>query len=430
MTRAQRASGLAVRFRTSSHPASPCPREPGQRAAPAILARARDIPVAGLMVVAAIAFALPAFAGEQQDCGNPKVTMFASGLTNPRHIRFGPGGHLYVVEAGTGGDMLPANTPECPAVDSYSTTPPLHGYMAGFTGRVSRLHIDGARETIIDGLPSARDGLENAYGPTDIAWIGHDMYVLIQAGGCSRGLPNHPAGIIRVRHDGTYHYVADISAFFRRNPAAVEPTCGPNGDCEPDGRPHTMIAYLGKLYVVETNHNSVLKVDPRTGDVSRIHDLSAHNPAPVTVARKGQDFLLGGFNGLIQTFRAPFGKVQELHEGFGGIVDLAIIRERLHVLETSSPHVPGTPPSFAPTDGRLVRIEKDGTQTVIAEGLNQAVGMAKSPSGRAAFVTTFGYGQGAVDGYPKEGLGQVVRISLDDERNWYEARQAAEEEAD
>lgn len=382
------------------------------------------------MAIAAIALALPAFAGEPQDSGNPKVTVFASGLTNPRHIRFGPDGHLYVLEAGTGGDMLPANTPECPAVDNYSTTPPLHGYMAGFTGRVSRILIDGARETIIDGLPSARDGLENAYGPTDIAWIGHDMYVLIQAGGCSHGLPNHPSGIIRVHHDGTYHYVADISAFFRRNPAAIEPTCGPNGDCEPDGRPHTMIAYLGKLYVVESNHNSILKVDPRTGHISRIHDLSEHNPAPVTVVRKGQDFLLGGFNGLIQTFRAPLGGVQSLHEGFGAIVDLAVVRERLHVLETSSPHVSGTAPSFAPTDGRLVRIEKDGTRTVIAEGLNQAVGMAKSPSGRAAFVTTFGYGQGAVDGYPKEGSGQVVRISLDDERGGYEARQAAEEEAD
>ena len=48
-------------------------------------------------LVVAVALAAPAEAS---------VTTFATGLTNPRHVRAGPGGALYVAEAGIGGDQL------------------------------------------------------------------------------------------------------------------------------------------------------------------------------------------------------------------------------------------------------------------------------------------------------------------------------------
>lgn len=207
------------------------------------------------LVPAAMAWSLltstaPARAGHDSGGSDtPKIELFAKDLTNPRHIRFRPDGLLYVAEAGTGGDIV-AGTPECPAVDSlFTAVPPLdHGYMAGFSGRISRLLPDGTRETVIDGLPSARDGFEDALGPTDIAWIESTLYALIEGGGCSRGLPDHPAGIIRIDPGGSYEYVADISAFMRANRPEVEPLCGPQGDCEPDGVPHTMIAVGHHLY--------------------------------------------------------------------------------------------------------------------------------------------------------------------------------------
>jgi hypothetical protein len=354
-----------------------------------------------------LTFTAPARAEQASESTAVELSLFATDLTNPRHIRFGPDDLLYVAEAGTGGDMLPANTVECPAVDSLFTTPPLHGYMAGFSGRISRLLPNGERETVAADLPSARDGFEDSLGPTDIAWLKGSLYALIEGGGCSRGLPDHPAGVILIDPDGSYEYVADISAFIRANPPMVEPLCGPAGDCEPDGVPHTMIAVGHKLYVVETNHNSILRIDPESGKITRIRDLSVQDPAPISMVHKEGYFYLGSFDGLIQKFKGRFGRVRTLEEGFGGIVDLTFIRRRLYVLETSSPETP-----FAPNDGSVFRIEEDGRRSVIASELNFPVGLALHPNGETLYVSTIGYGQGLVDGQPPEGRGQIWRIEL------------------
>lgn len=40
-----------------------------------------------------------------QTCSTPNWTVFATGLTNPRNIRIGPKGDIYVAEAGVGGEL-------------------------------------------------------------------------------------------------------------------------------------------------------------------------------------------------------------------------------------------------------------------------------------------------------------------------------------
>ena len=64
--------------------------------------------VSAAMVWSILTSAVPARAADHDSEGDAAtITRFAVGLTNPRHIRFGPDGHLYVAEAGTGGDELP-----------------------------------------------------------------------------------------------------------------------------------------------------------------------------------------------------------------------------------------------------------------------------------------------------------------------------------
>jgi hypothetical protein len=332
-----------------------------------------------------------------EECTNPDWTVVATGLTNPRHVRVGPDGLLYVAEAGIGGDRLQT----CDWPGNLFTVP--GPYMGGFSARVSRILPNGQRQTVVDHLPSFRDGFGDGLGASDVAWIDGQMYVLVEGGGCTRGLPDHPAGIVRVRSNGSYEYVADITAFIRANPVANEPLCGPEGDCEPDGVPHSMIADGDRLLVVETNHNSVLRVNPRTGSIRRLFDLSIEDPAPIILTRKGDRFFLGGFDGLVHAFRRHgrgFGPIRQIGSGFGPIVDMTHVDGRLHLLETFALETPWTPGT-----GRIVRDDPHGL-SVVACQLDFPIGMAKQ--GHHLYVSTTSYGQG-----PVEGLGKIVRIDLD-----------------
>jgi len=324
----------------------------------------------------------------QCDCG-PDWTVFATGLTNPRHLRVGPDGLLYVAEAGVGGSAAPT----CEPADNMFGGP---AYRGGLSGRVSRIHRDGSVEIVAEGIASFVDGTSEVLGASDIEWIGRTLYVLTEGGGCTRGLPNHPAGILRVDRGGSLRYVANISAFIRTHPAEVEPACGPAGDCEPDGVPHSMVAVGRFLYVVDTNHNSVLRVDPGTGSIERVQDLSVLDPAPIRIIRRGARALIGTFHGDLLRMSLLRPQVTFVQSGYNPLVDLVDLGGRLHLLETFT--VPWTGDT-----GRVIRRNRDGSSTEVASGLNFPIGLEEWRGD--LYVTQNSYFQG-----PVPGTGQVVRI--------------------
>ena len=61
------------------------------------------------------------------------VTVFATGLNNPRGLKFGPDGNLYVAEAGAGGTTSTIGL--CDQV-----IPPVGPYLNGSTARVSKIN--------------------------------------------------------------------------------------------------------------------------------------------------------------------------------------------------------------------------------------------------------------------------------------------------
>jgi sugar lactone lactonase YvrE len=124
-----------------------------------------------------------------------------------------------------------------------------------------------------------------------VEFLGHDLYVLVAGGGCSHGNPGAPSGVVRAKmQQGTWSYVADLSAYLRSHPVAnPEPA-----DFEPDGTLFAMALVKGRFYTVEPNHGEVIRVNPG-GHAERLVDISATqgHVVPTAIAFHNGFFYVG-----------------------------------------------------------------------------------------------------------------------------------------
>ena len=80
-------------------------------------------------------------------------------------------------------------------------------------------------------------------------------------------------------------------------PNFIKDTDSMSTDQEPGGVFHSMIAQGKYLYVVETNRGFLLRVDPKSGIVEKLYDMSVSNKEhnPIVMARRGNEFHVGTF---------------------------------------------------------------------------------------------------------------------------------------
>jgi hypothetical protein len=331
------------------------------------------------------------------------VTVFGTGLSNPRGLKFGPDGYLYVAEGGAGGNLSTVGT------GVVQVRPPIGPYTGGFTARISKFAPNGTRTTVADHLPSSATSPalgSLVSGVADVAFIGNTLYAILAGAGPSHGLAGTYNAVLRVNNDGTTTPIANLSAFQQANPVAHPE----EDDFEPDGTWYSMVAVRGALYAVEPNHGELDQITT-DGKILRIADISATQGhiVPTALAYDGNFYVgnLGLFpitDGSSVVLKiTPSGQVTTFASGLTTVLGLVFDRtHRLYVLENTT----GGHPNPTPGTGKILRIDPSGKVEEIATGLAVPTAMTLGPDGNL-YVSNVGFGA------PPVGLGQVLKITLD-----------------
>lgn len=330
--------------------------------------------------------------------GSVTVTVFATGLNNPRGLTFGPDGYLYVAEGGLGGTDSSTN---CDQV-----IPPVGPYKGDFTATISKISPSGDVSIVAENLPSSQTSPQIGSlvsGIADVKFIGNTLYALTAGAGCSHGFPDFPNSILKIHSDGTWDRIADLSAYQQANPVKnPEPD-----DFEPDGTWYSMVVHNGYFYAVEPNHGEMVKVTT-SGNISRVIDFSAFygHIVPTAVAYHG-NFYVGNLHpfpveiGSSNIYKVtPSGQPVVWATGFTTVLGLVFDNQAdMFVLEMS--HANGDP---TPNTGRIVKVLPSGTKQVLVDSLFFPTGMTMGSDG-SLYVSNKGFGP------PIPGFGEILKVT-------------------
>lgn len=309
-----------------------------------------------LLAAAAIGMVTPFAASAAPSGGNP--TLLLTGLEGGSGSTVGPGGALYVTE--------------------------------GAAGRISRVDPEtGDITTFASGLPKSIIGIGGAY---DVAFIGGTAYALVTLVGSDVG-GSDIVGIYRVDGPDTFTVIADIGAFSSSNPPKTS-------FFVPTGVQYALETYRGGFLVTDGHHNRVLRVT-LGGEVTEL--IAFDNIVPTGLEVSGDTVYMAEAgpvphlpeDGKVVSFRPGSPTATEVASGGRLLVDVEFSdvefgRSR-NLYALSQGVFPVGAPDGAPAlpnTGKLLKVNGDGTFTVVAEALDRPTSLEFI--GSTAYVVTLG----------------------------------------
>jgi hypothetical protein len=294
------------------------------------------------------------------------ITPFA-GSAAPPSVGLSPAQLLTGLEGGSGSTVGPGGALYVTETDA---------------GRIARGDPKtGDITTFASGLPKSIVGLG---GAMDVAFIGTTAYALVTLVGPDVG-GSDVVGIYRVDGPDSFTVVADIGAFALSNPPVTPFDI-------PTGVQYALETYRGGFLVTDGHHNRVLRVT-LDGEITEL--IAFGNIVPTGLAVWGNTVYMAEAgpvphepeDGKVVSFGPKSPTATEVASGASLLVDVEFGRGRtLYAL--SQGDFGGGPPGSpaAPNTGSLVKVNGNGTFTVLADGLDRPTSLEFI--GNTAYVVT------------------------------------------
>lgn len=291
--------------------------------------------------------------GAQESAGELSPTLLVSGLEGGSGSAVGTDGALYVAENGA--------------------------------GRIARIDPETGEVTAFaSGLPKK---LIHTGGIMDIAFIGDTAYALVTLVGEAVG-GEDISGIYRIDSPDSYTIIADIGQFSVDNPPDTN-------FFVPEGVQYSMESFGDSFLVTDGHHNRVLNVT-LDGDITEVLTFDNIVPTGLEASTSSNEVYMTEAgpvphlpeNGKVMVFEPGSSTAREVASGARLLVDVEYgCCGTLYALaqgdfEEGNPE--GSP--ALPNTGSLVRVNSDGTLTVLVRELNQPTSLEFI--GNSAYVVT------------------------------------------
>lgn len=259
---------------------------------------------------------------------------------------------------------------------------PNAGGTRGYTGQVTKITPNGTKSVLATGLASYGGG--EVVGPTAIVLAGGSLWVAIGGIAAEAGLTplTNENSVVKIDPtSGAVTKVADIGAYEAAN--------------DPDGYGVNSNLYglaLGKdgnLYVADAGGNTIYQLNPQTGAIKVLAVIPGVTVSP-------SDFPPGTFPP-----DQPFG-----NPGRGGKPEVDPVPTSITAADDGSIFVTLLPGALLPNKAKVVNVTMAGAVTDVASGFTTLVGSSAGPDGNL-YVTSLTAGF-AENGPPLPG--SVMRV--------------------